>query len=41
MRNTVVTTLTYNALTKLSSEQPVSSVLVEATALIGLFQGQG
>ena len=30
-----------NALTKLSSGQPVSSVLVEATALIGLFQGQG
>ena len=30
-----------NALTKLSSGQPVSSILVEITALIGLFQGQG
>jgi hypothetical protein len=30
-----------NALTKLSSGQPVSSILVESTALIGLFQGQG
>jgi hypothetical protein len=29
-----------NALTKLSSGQPVSSILVEATALIGLFQGE-
>ena len=30
-----------NALTKLSSGQPVSSILVEITALIGLFQGEG
>lgn len=30
-----------NALTKLSSGQPVSSILVEVTALIGLFQGEG
>jgi hypothetical protein len=30
-----------NALTKLSSGSPVSSILVEITALIGLFQGQG
>ena len=30
-----------NALTKLSSGQPASSILVETTALIGLFQGQG
>lgn len=30
-----------NALTKLSSGQPVSSILLEITALIGLFQGQG
>lgn len=29
-----------NALTKLSSGQPVRSIEVEATALIGLFQGQ-
>jgi hypothetical protein len=29
-----------NAITKLSSGQPVSSILVEATALIGLFQGE-
>lgn len=30
-----------NALVKLTSGQPVSSILVEITALIGLFQGQG
>jgi len=30
-----------NALAKLSSGQPVSSILVEITALISLFQGQG
>jgi hypothetical protein len=30
-----------NALTKLSSGHPISSVLVDITALIGLFQGQG
>lgn len=30
-----------NALTKLSSGQPVSSILLESTALVGLFQGQG
>jgi hypothetical protein len=30
-----------NALTKLSSGQPVSAILVETTALIGLFQGEG
>ena len=30
-----------NALTLLSSGQPVSSILGEVTALIGLFQGQG
>lgn len=30
-----------NALTKLSSGLPVSSILGEATALIGLFQGEG
>jgi len=30
-----------NALTKLSSGQPVSSILGEVTALIGLFQGEG
>jgi hypothetical protein len=30
-----------NALTKLSSGQPISSILGEITALIGLFQGQG
>jgi len=30
-----------NAFTKLSSGQPVSSILGEITALIGLFQGQG
>jgi hypothetical protein len=30
-----------NALTKLSLGQPASSILVEITALIGLFQGQG
>jgi hypothetical protein len=29
-----------NALTKLSSGQPVSSILVEVTALIGLIQGE-
>ena len=30
-----------NALTKLSSGQPVASILIEITALIGLFQGEG
>jgi hypothetical protein len=30
-----------NALTKLSSGQPVSSIFGEVTALIGIFQGEG